>query len=117
MFRRRSRGLMKWASVFAAWRWVCQSDESGWQDDHGRHRGGSAVRKDLLIVRTLAGQARAKAEGRRFTFHPPGVNRFGNPFQVMVTQIGQLKRAANQSTGALGLLFGASRICYSEGRK
>ena len=34
--------------------------------------------------------------------HPPGVNRFGDPFQVMFAQIGQFKRIADQSTGRGG---------------
>ena len=36
------------------------------------------------------------------TLHPPGVNRFGNPFQVMFAEIGQFKRAADQATGRGG---------------
>ena len=34
--------------------------------------------------------------------HPPGVNRFGDPFQVMFAQIGQFKRIADQSAGRGG---------------
>ena len=34
--------------------------------------------------------------------HPPGVNRFGDPFQVMFAEIGQFKRIADQSTGRGG---------------
>jgi hypothetical protein len=59
---------MRWPSVFTAWR--RRSDELGWQDDDGRHRGGGQFERDLLIERTLAGQARARAEGKRFGRKP-----------------------------------------------
>ena len=36
------------------------------------------------------------------TLHPPGVNRFGDPFQVMFAKIGQFKRVADQATGRGG---------------
>ena len=36
------------------------------------------------------------------TLHPPGVNRFRDPFQVMFAKIGQFKRIADQATGRGG---------------
>ena len=36
------------------------------------------------------------------TLHPPGVNRFGDAFQVVFAQIGQFKRVADQATGRGG---------------
>ena len=36
------------------------------------------------------------------TLDPPGVNRFGDPFQVMFAKIGQSKRIADQSPGRGG---------------
>ena len=32
------------------------------------------------------------------TLHPPGVDRFGDPFQVMFAEIEQFKRIADQSS-------------------
>ena len=34
--------------------------------------------------------------------HPPGVNRFGDPFQVVFAKIDQFKRTADQTTGRVG---------------
>ncbi len=36
------------------------------------------------------------------TLHPPSVNGFRDPFQLMFAKIGQFKRTANQSTGRGG---------------
>ena len=36
------------------------------------------------------------------TLHPPGVNRFGDPFQLLFAKIGQVKDAGHQSTGGGG---------------
>ncbi len=36
------------------------------------------------------------------TLHPPGVNRFGDPFQVMFAKIAQFERVTDQSTGRGG---------------
>ena len=39
---------------------------------------------------------------RQGTLHPPGVDRFRDPFQVMFAKIGQFKRIADQATGRGG---------------
>ena len=39
---------------------------------------------------------------RQGTLHPPGVNGFRDPFQVMFAKIGQFKRVADQAAGRGG---------------
>ena len=49
--------------------------------------------------RTAAAMGIEAAFRHQGTLHPPRVNRFGDPFQVMFAEIGQFERVADQATG------------------